>query len=151
MCCGVQGDFTKALVNDGPKTIYTRQLRVRSLSCGLRMVIESCVQFAGLPYLSTLYRRGVCICTGSGVGAVLSTCLQSPDWFFIWIGSDLLNTFGPTLFEMIERRIPPERRIVWDTKLRGGRPDTMKLLENVYHTFGAEVCFLAFLHLTWSR
>ena len=27
-----------------------------------------------------LHRRGVRVCTGTGLGAALSTCLQSPDW-----------------------------------------------------------------------
>jgi hypothetical protein len=98
----------------------------------------SAAQFAGLPYLSSLYRRGIAICTGSGIGAVLSTCLQSPDWFLIWIAADMRATFGDTLFEMIERRIPPQRRIIWDTKLRGGRPDTMRLLEDTYRSWSAE-------------
>jgi hypothetical protein len=30
MICGVQGDFTKALVTDPPKTIWTRQLKFGS-------------------------------------------------------------------------------------------------------------------------
>lgn len=30
MICGVQGDFTRSLVNDPPKTIWTRELKVCS-------------------------------------------------------------------------------------------------------------------------
>jgi hypothetical protein len=37
-------------------------------------------QFAGVSNTSTLYKRGVRICTGTGIGAALSTCIQSPDW-----------------------------------------------------------------------
>lgn len=29
MICGVQGDFTRSLVNDPPKTLWTRELKVR--------------------------------------------------------------------------------------------------------------------------
>ena len=32
--------------------------------------------------------------------------------------------------------------ILWDTKKRGGRPDTMKLLKDTWHSFGAEVIFI---------
>ncbi|KAF8754462.1 hypothetical protein RHS01_06109 [Rhizoctonia solani] len=86
MVCGVQGDFTRSLVNDMPTHIWTRE-----------------VKFAGVGNTSTLYRRGIRICTGTGIGAALSTCLQSDQWFLIWIGSDVLKTFGPTIAELIER------------------------------------------------
>jgi hypothetical protein len=29
MICGVQGDFTRGLVNDPPRTLWTRQLKVK--------------------------------------------------------------------------------------------------------------------------
>lgn len=32
--------------------------------------------------------------------------------------------------------------ILWDSKKRGGRPDTMKLLKETWHSFGAEVIFI---------
>ena len=95
-------------------------------------------QFAGLPYLCHLYRRGIAICTGSGIGAVLSTCLQLDNWFLIWIGSDMEKTFGPILFDMIKRKIPKERYILFDTKKEGCRPDTMKMLKDIYVAFQAE-------------
>ena len=28
-----------------------------------------------------MFSRGIRICTGTGIGAALSTCIQSPDWF----------------------------------------------------------------------
>ena len=28
--------------------------------------------------------------------------------------------------------------MLWDSKLRGGRPDTMKILKEAYHYWGAE-------------
>ena len=59
-------------------------------------------QFAGVSNSSTLYKRGIRVCTGTGLGASLSTCLQesfyqvsdrsylpavnrsqSPDWWFM--------------------------------------------------------------------
>jgi len=95
-------------------------------------------QFAGLPYLAHLYRRGICICTGSGIGAVLSTCVQLDNWFLIWIGANMEETFGPVLFDMIKRKIPKERYIVFDTKKEGRRPDTVKMLKEVYQSFQAE-------------
>jgi len=64
-------------------------------------------------------------------------CLQSKEWFLIWIGSDIEKTFGKTISGLIENGIEPERRILWDTK-KLKRPDTMKLLKDTYDSFGAE-------------
>ena len=90
-----------------------------------------------MSHTSALYRRGIRVCTGTGLGAALSTCLQSEAWFLIWIGSDQAKTFGPTIQRLVEK-IPPERRILWDSKKRGGRPDTMQLVRDAYKSFGAE-------------
>ncbi|KAF7304713.1 hypothetical protein MKEN_01185400 [Mycena kentingensis (nom. inval.)] len=157
MIAGVQGDFTKSLVNNPPKTLWTRELK-----------------FAGVSNTSTLYKRGIRICTGTGIGAALSTCLQSPHWYvshgfglipesnvwrryLIWIGtftfsdwwcvltdhagSDQEKTFGPTISGLINRHL--EGRVtLWDSKKRGGRPDTMKLLGEIYTSWNAEVVFI---------
>ncbi|KAG1789376.1 uncharacterized protein HD556DRAFT_1433701 [Suillus plorans] len=125
LICGVQGDFTKGLVNDPPKKIWTRELK-----------------FAGVSNTSTLYKRGIRICTGTGLGAALSTCIQSPYWYPIWIGSDQEKTFGPTISGLIHRHIGPERLLLWDSKVRGGRPPTMKILKEVYDQWQAEVVFI---------
>ncbi|OAL44904.1 hypothetical protein IQ07DRAFT_520872 [Pyrenochaeta sp. DS3sAY3a] len=125
MICGVQGDFTKDLVNNPPKTLWTRELK-----------------FAGVGHASAMFKRGIRICTGTGIGAALSTCIQSPDWFLIWIGSDQERTFGPTISRLIHDNIEPERMILWDSKKRGGRPDTMALLKDTWTRFGAEVIFI---------
>ncbi|KAK4150017.1 hypothetical protein C8A00DRAFT_18382 [Chaetomidium leptoderma] len=125
MICGVQGDFTKDLVANPPRTVWTRELK-----------------FAGVGHASAMFKRGIRICTGTGIGAALSTCIQSPDWFLIWIGSDQEKTFGPTITGLIYNTIPPERMILWDSKKRGGRPDSVALLKEVWHSFGAEVIFI---------
>ncbi|CAI6301482.1 unnamed protein product [Periconia digitata] len=125
MICGVQGDFTKNLVANPPKTVWTRELK-----------------FAGVGHASAMFRRGIRICTGTGIGAALSTCIQSPDWFLIWIGSDQERTFGPTITGLIHNNIEPERMILWDSKKRGGRPDTMELLRDTWKRWNAEVIFI---------
>ncbi|KAL2753549.1 hypothetical protein ACRALDRAFT_1035914 [Sodiomyces alcalophilus JCM 7366] len=125
MICGVQGDFTRALVDDPPKTVWTRELK-----------------FAGVGHASAMFKRGIRVCTGTGIGAALSTCIQSPNWFLIWIGSDQEKTFGPTIAGLIHNNIEPERMILWDTKKRGGRPDSMQLLRDTWKSWGAEVIFI---------
>ncbi|TFK72520.1 hypothetical protein BDN72DRAFT_836089, partial [Pluteus cervinus] len=107
MICGVQGDFTRSLVNNPPKAIWTRELK-----------------FAGVSNTSTLYKRGIRVCTGTGIGAALSTCLQSP-----YCG-------------LIHKHMGPERLCLWDSKERGGRPDTMKLVKEAYDVWNAEVVFI---------
>ncbi|EJD44886.1 hypothetical protein AURDEDRAFT_88007 [Auricularia subglabra TFB-10046 SS5] len=125
MICGVQGDFTRSLVNNPPTHIWTR-----------------CVRFAGVGNTSVLYRRGIRVCTGTGLGAALSTCIQEPGWFLIWIGSDQEKTFGKTVSDLIYRNIPSERRILWDSKKEGRRPDTVKLVRDAYYSWGAEVVMI---------
>ncbi|KAI0821399.1 hypothetical protein BC629DRAFT_453919 [Irpex lacteus] len=125
LICGVQGDFTRSLVNDPPTHVWTRQLK-----------------FAGVSNTSTLYKRGIRVCTGTGLGAALSTCIQSPDWYLIWIGSDQEKTFGPTIANLIHRHLGKERCCLWDSKARGGRPDVMKLVREAYYAWGAEVVFI---------
>lgn len=53
-------------------------------------------------------------------------------------GSDQEKTFGPTISGLIHRYIEPERLLLWDSKVRGGRPDTMKILRETYETWNAE-------------
>ncbi|CAE6420116.1 unnamed protein product [Rhizoctonia solani] len=123
MICGVQGDFTRKLVADRPTHLWTRE-----------------VKFAGVGNTSTLYKRGIRICTGTGIGAALSTCLQSDQWFLIWIGSDADATLGPTIMGLIERGVG-HRAIMWDTK-KFGRPNTVELLAETFSLWKAEVVFI---------
>jgi hypothetical protein len=80
--------------------------------------------------------------------------------YLIWIGSDQEKTFGPTISSLIKRNLEPERMTLWDSKKRGminlilmrivasffvvlgGRPDVMKLIREVYQSWGAEVVFI---------
>ncbi|EIM90402.1 uncharacterized protein STEHIDRAFT_51165 [Stereum hirsutum FP-91666 SS1] len=124
LICGVQGDFTRSLVNDPPERIWTRELK-----------------FAGVSNTSTLYKRGIRICTGTGLGAALATCIQSPNWSILLPGSDQEKTFGPTISGLIHRHLEG-RVLLWDSKQRGGRPDTMKILKEVWDSWQAEVVFI---------
>ncbi|KAI1053360.1 hypothetical protein LB506_012391 [Fusarium annulatum] len=125
MVCGVQGDFTERILSHPPTTLWTRELK-----------------FTGIGHASAMYKRGIRICTGTGIGAALSTCIQSPDWFLIWIGSDQEKAFGVTICDLIQKHIDPKRMILWDTKKEGRRPDTMQLLKETWVRFEAEVVFI---------
>ncbi len=39
---------------------------------------------------------------------------------------------------MIHKHIGPERLLLWDSKARGGRPDSMKILKEAYSYWDAE-------------
>ncbi|KAJ7076832.1 hypothetical protein B0H15DRAFT_790089 [Mycena belliarum] len=125
LICGVQGDFTQSLVDNPPTHLWTRQLK-----------------FAGVSNTSKLYKRGIRVCTGTGLGAALSTCLQNPNWYLIWMGSDQAKTFGPTISALIHDNLSPDQYTLWDSKERGGRPDVMQLIKEVYVKWGAEVVFI---------
>jgi hypothetical protein len=49
----------------------------------------------------------------------------------------MLKTFGPTIAELIERGVGPNRCILWDTK-KSGRPKTMRLLAETVEKWDAE-------------
>ncbi|KAI7951445.1 hypothetical protein MJO28_007129 [Puccinia striiformis f. sp. tritici] len=118
----VQGGFTRAMNEDQPETLYTKTWKP-----------------CGLPYFSRLFHRGVAICTGSGIGAVGSTCIQHDDWFLVWIGADLEKTYGREFMDFITSKIEPERLLIWDTRGPLGRPDVNVELAKVYQQWNAEV------------
>jgi hypothetical protein len=60
------------------------------------------------------------------------------DRFLIWIGSDQEKTFGPTISGLITQHMKPESYILWDSKAKGGRPDTMSLIKKAYAEWNAE-------------
>ncbi|KAI8448657.1 hypothetical protein BY996DRAFT_8388018 [Phakopsora pachyrhizi] len=118
----VQGKFTKMLNVEKPQKLYTKTWKP-----------------CGLPYFSRMFNKGVAICTGSGIGAVGSTCIQHDDWYLIWIGPDLEKTYGKEIMGLICDKISPDRRLIWDTRSPLGRPNVFQLLQHVYKTWNAEV------------
>jgi len=118
----VQGEFTKMLNVEKPPMLYTKRWKP-----------------CGLPYFSRLFKRGLAMCTGSGIGAVASTCIQHDEWFLIWIGPNLEKTYGKEIMQLICDRIPESRRLIWDTRGPLGRPDVVRLLQNTHQYWEAEV------------
>ena len=80
----------------------------------------------------------------------------------IWIGSEQAKTFGPTISGLIRRHMGRERITIWDSKYQGtysiarfrplyldlksavvgGRPDAMRLVNEIYTSWRAEVVFV---------
>ena len=67
----------------------------------------------------------------------LPVCALSISWF-LFLGSNQEKTFGPTISGLIYKHIEPERLLLWDSKARGGRPDSMKIIKEAYEYWGAE-------------
>ena len=73
MCVVGQGDFTRGLVSDPPTHLWTRSFN-----------------FAGLPYMTSLYRSGLYVVTGSAIGVALPVFLQPAHrrgWHLLWISA----------------------------------------------------------------
>lgn len=56
----------------------------------------------------------------------------------VWIGPDLEKTYGKELVQLIYDKIPPSRRLIWDTRGPAGRPDVVKLLQDLHNYWEAE-------------
>jgi hypothetical protein len=78
LICGVQGDFTKNLQKNPAVRLWTRQLTVCCVSTrnSFLWINHRDAQLTSFANSSTLYKRGVMVCTGTGIGTGLSTCLQ---------------------------------------------------------------------------
>ncbi|KIY63704.1 hypothetical protein CYLTODRAFT_457867 [Cylindrobasidium torrendii FP15055 ss-10] len=126
LIAGVQGDFTRGLVDNPPTHLWTRELKVPAIG-----------------NTSSLYRRGIRVCTGTGLGAALSTCIQNDGWYLVWMGSDQEKTFGPIISGLIDKHLVPKKRVtLWDSKARGCRPDAVRLVKDIYDAWGAEVVMI---------
>ncbi|KAJ3224947.1 hypothetical protein HDU81_008240 [Chytriomyces hyalinus] len=127
MLATVLGDWTRDLVVNPPKQLYTRQCK-----------------FTGLPYLAKLYRRGVWVFTGSGAAVGFSSLLQNPDWGLIWVANDFDAMFGKEVMDKF-RAIAKRHRnaMLIDTKVLGRRPDLVKISVELCLDVGAEVCFVS--------
>ena len=121
--------------------------------------LKLALQLAAIGNSSSLYKRGVRVCTGTGLGSALSTCIQvgitsifqahahhlsylpqNDGWYLIWMGSDQEKTFGPIISDLISKHLVPQNRVtLWDSKARGTRPDSVQLVKDVVRVWGA--CF----------
>ena len=79
MLAGAVGDFTKSLVSNPPSHLWVRR-----------------VHFAGLPYLVNMYKRVLCVATGTGLGVFLSFLLQqsSTEVCVVWVANGIVQNFG---------------------------------------------------------
>jgi hypothetical protein len=71
MCVVGQGDFTGGLIADPPMHLWTRTMK-----------------FTGLPIMTSFYRSGLYVVTGSAIGVALPVFMQrhpKSRWHLLWI------------------------------------------------------------------
>lgn len=108
------GDWTKKIIRDPPKKIYTR----------------------GTPQLGVLRVAGLfepCIvmATGSGIGPCLSLFVQKPDHpvRIIWSAPRPVETYGQAVIDLLYRTDP--RAVIIDTR-KTGRPDLVGIAHRIW-------------------
>ncbi len=114
------GDFTRALIDDPPKYVWTRLFKA-----------------TGVSYLFPIYNRMVAIVTGTGVGVSISTLLQKQhlNILLIWIGKDLRKTFGDEVVDLVEKW-PAHKLQIIDT------PNVPELAVASYREYQAQAVFI---------
>ena len=71
MCVVGQGDFTRGLIANPPTHLWTRTMK-----------------FTGLPIMTSFYRSGLYVVTGSAIGVALSIFMQRDPrsrWHLLWV------------------------------------------------------------------
>ena len=55
----------------------------------------------------------------------------------VWMGSDQEKTFGPIISGLINKHLVPKNRVtLWDSKARGTRPDSVKMVKDIVKAWG---------------
>jgi len=110
------GDWTKKIIRDPPKKIYTR----------------GTPQF-GVMRVAGLFEPCIIIATGSGIAPCLSLFVQKPDHpvRIIWSTKAPLETYGQSVLDLLYKTDP--RAIIIDTsKGANKRPDLVKIAYRVW-------------------
>ncbi|KAJ7683069.1 hypothetical protein B0H17DRAFT_1181705 [Mycena rosella] len=151
-----------SLVNTTPDLWGTRRFHQEPRRKPTDPFVTRQLKFAGVSNTSRFYKRGIRVCTGTGLGAALSPCLLLPEPGLVpdldgfrpgenlWrynLGADprqpLSDPVHPVGLEearfFCPRTVPSFFVLM---VILGGRPDIMKLLKEVY-LMGAEVVFIA--------
>ncbi|KAK0721035.1 hypothetical protein B0H67DRAFT_485150 [Lasiosphaeris hirsuta] len=110
------GDWTKKIIRDPPKKIYTR----------------GTPQF-GVLRVAGLFEPCIIIATGSGIAPCLSLFVQKPDHpvRIIWSTKSPIETYGQAVIDLLYQTDP--RAIIIDTsKGANKRPDLVKIAYRVW-------------------
>jgi len=110
------GDWTKKIINNPPRQIYTR----------------GTPQF-GVMRVAGLFEPCIIVATGSGIAPCMSLFVQKPDHpvRIIWATRNPVKTYGQAIVDLLYKTDP--RAIIIDTQKPGNkRPDLVKLAYRVW-------------------
>ncbi|KAK1756743.1 hypothetical protein QBC47DRAFT_459453 [Echria macrotheca] len=110
------GDWTKKIIRDPPKRIYTR----------------GTPQF-GVMRVAGLFEPCIIVATGSGIAPCLSLFVQKPDHpvRIVWSTRSPLETYGQAVLDLLYR-VDPRAVIIDTTKPANKRPDLVKIVYRVW-------------------
>ena len=119
------GDWTREQIANPKPAYWVRGIPVRGV---LRM--------------SVIFRKVVVVCTGSGIGPVLSLTNgtgRCPQLRILWSTPNPLQTFGQGLID--ETKTADPNVVIWNTREKG-RPDVIGLTYQMFAESGAEAVFV---------
>ncbi|KAI0057830.1 hypothetical protein BV25DRAFT_1811902 [Artomyces pyxidatus] len=124
------GDWTTKQIENPPKEMW-----VRGIPTG------------GVLRIIPLFRRVICVATGSGIGPFAPHILQERASIrLLWTAPNVRQTFGDELVDTILEKAPGA--VVYDTRVHG-KPDMVKLTYRMVREFNAEaVCVISNEKLT---
>ncbi|KAK7539086.1 hypothetical protein IWX50DRAFT_673244 [Phyllosticta citricarpa] len=121
------GDWTKAQMGDNQE----REYYLRGLPK------------AGVLAMATIFRNVVLVCTGSGIGPILSFInlgdAERTNCRVMWSAPNPLKIFGQSTMDMVKKA--DKDAIIWNTKEQG-RPDMLRMTYDLYKQSGAEAVFV---------
>ncbi|KAK8199565.1 hypothetical protein IWZ00DRAFT_432569 [Phyllosticta capitalensis] len=121
------GDWTKAQMGDNKD----REYYLRGLPK------------AGVLGMATIFRNVVLVCTGSGIGPILSFInlgdADRTNCRVLWSAPRPKAIFGQSTIDMVKKA--DKDAIIWDTKEQG-RPDMLPMTYDLFKKSGAEAVFV---------
>ena len=119
------GDWTSSIITNPPSSLYVRGIVTK-----------------GVIAIAPLFRRSVLICTGSGVGPILSLLHKNTiSARILWSTPHPEQTFGKEIVDDVLRY--DEKAMIINTREPGmRRPDLGRLAYNLYRESGAEAVFI---------
>ena len=117
------GDWTKKIIRDPPTHLWTRGFPTK-----------------GVMNIAQIFKSVVLVCTGSGIGPILSlVTARNIQCRIVWSTPTPEKTFSQGIISDVYQADP--QALIIDTK-RFGRPDLVKVSYEVFAESGAEAVFI---------
>lgn len=119
------GDWTKKLIANPPKELWTRGIPAR-----------------GVLHIAPIFKKLVLVATGSGIGPVISLLYaRNIECRIIWSTKDPIKTFGQEIVDRVKEADP--QAPIFNTSLKGSpHPDLVLEAYKLYRQSQAEAVFI---------